>query len=131
MGGFSRWHNFDGISLEGADLFGFTTCSRSPTPEQVTFEVKAAALQATKMSKTYGIPWIGAEFVVNNSSDQQLMYGEVKTDYPIEQNYQAGLDAFNKYAQTASGFTIHSLLGAGKIYDTPAFDLVKDFFARY
>ena len=131
MGGFSRWSNFDGISLEGADLFGFTTCSRSPTPEFVTREVKASSTQAEKMSKQYGIPWIGAEFVINNASDQMLMYDEVKTDYPIKDNYQAGLDAFSKYGPSASGFTVHSLLGAGKIYDTPAFDLVKDFFASH
>ena len=131
MGGFSRWHNFDGISLEGADLFGFTTCSRSPNPNQILREVKASSLQAEKMSKQYDIPWIGAEFVVNNASDQMLMYGEVKTDYPIEENYQAGLDAFSQYAKSASGFTVHSLLGAGKVYDTPAFNLVKNFFAKH
>jgi hypothetical protein len=129
MGGFSNWENFDGISLEGADIFGFTTCSRSPTPEIVSREVKFSATQATKMSKEYGIPWIGAEFVISNESDQQLMYGEVKTDYPIEQIYKVGLDAFDEYGSTASGFTVHSLLGAGRIYDTPAYDLVKTFFA--
>ena len=58
-----------------------------------------------------------------------MTFGEVKTNYPIEELYKVGLDAFNQYGTGASGFTVHSLLGGGKIYDTLAYPLVKNFFA--
>ena len=129
MGGFNKWSNYDGVDLSGADIFGFTTCSRSPSPELVASEVQAASIQATKMSKEFGIPWLSIEFLINNPGDQVLLFDEVKTDYPIEDMYKIGLEEFNKFGSSASGFTVHSLLGAGKIYDTPAYPLVKDFFA--
>jgi len=131
MGGFNKWSNYDGISLQGADIFGFTTCSRAPDPERVANDVQTSTTQAAKMSKQYGIPWIGIEFLINNPGDQMLLFDKVKTDYPIEDMYKIGLKAFNQYGKTASGFTVHSLLGAGKIYDTPAYPLVKNFFASH
>lgn len=129
MGGFNKWSNYDGISLAGADIFGFTTCSRAPNPERVANDVQTSTTQASKMSEEYGIPWIGVEFLISNPGDQMVLFNEVKTDYPIEDMYKIGLEAFEKYGTTASGFTVHSLLGAGKIYDTPAYPLAKDFFA--
>ncbi|MFC1625625.1 hypothetical protein ACFL1Q_01115 [Patescibacteria group bacterium] len=129
MGGFSNWSNYEGVSLVNADIFGVTACGRAPSPEQVTRDVQLSSVQARKMSKEYGIPWIGAEFMVNNASDQMQMFGEVKTDYSIEELYKVGLTAFDKYGNSAVGFTVHSLLGAGKIYDTAAYPLVKEFFA--
>jgi len=129
MGGYNKWENYDGISLSGADIFGFTTCSRAPNPERVAYDVQTSTTQAAKMSKEYGIPWISIEFLINNPRDQVVLFDAVKTDYPIEEMYKIGLEQFNKYGNTASGFTVHSLLGAGKIYDTPAYPLMKDFFA--
>jgi len=129
MGGFNDWSNYDGVSLAGADLFGVTVCGRAPSPDSVKFDVESSTKQAVKMSKEFGIPWIGAEFVVNNPGDQMLVFDEVKTDYPVENLYAVGLDKFEELGGFASGFTVHSLLGAGKIYDTPAYPLVKDFFA--
>lgn len=129
MGGFNKWENYDGVSLAGADIFGVTVCGRSPSPESVAFDVESSATQAAKMSEEFGIPWIGIEFVINNPSDQMVLFDEVKTDYPMEELYKIGLEKFDKHGGTASGFTVHSLLGAGKIYDTPAYPLVKDFFA--
>lgn len=38
--------------------------------------------------------------------------------------------AFNQYGADAVGFTIHSLLGSGKVYGTTAMPLIKDFFAN-
>lgn len=130
MGGFNRWENYDGVSLAGADIFGVTVCGRSPSPEQVTFDVTSSAKQAAKMSEEFGIPWIGAEFYISGESDQMMDFGEVKTNYPVEELYEIGLAEFNENAQTASGFTVHSLLGGGKIYGTAAYPLVKDFFAE-
>lgn len=129
MGGFSRWSNYEGVDLEGADIFGVTTCSRAPSPERVIQDVRESSVQASKMSQQYGIPWIGAEFFISNEKDQMTTFGEVKTSYPIEDLYETGLAEFNKHGTTASGFTIHSLLGGGKIYDTPAMPLVKEFFS--
>ena len=129
MGGFNRWENYDGISLEGADLFGFTSCHTTPELEFIDWDMQALAQQANKLSEKYGVPWINAEFVISNAADQMNMFGEVRTDYPIEVNYKAGLDAFEKYGENAVGFTVHSLLGAGKVYDTKAFPLIKEFFS--
>jgi len=137
MGGFNRWHNYDGISLEGADLFGFTGCYNTHR-DDLTFmasDIKTAAAQANKLSKKYNIPWFHAEFVI---SDEEIRSDrpsdrQISTDIPIEDYYQAGLAAFNQYgiSNGATGFTIHSLLGTGKVYDTPAFGLIKDFFASH
>lgn len=129
MGGFSRWENYEGVSLAGADIFGVTTCSRAPSPERVQEDVRESSAQATKMSKEFGIPWVGAEFFISNEKDQMMTFGKTQTNYPIEQLYKIGLSEFNKQATSAVGFTVHSLLGGGKIYDTPAYPLVKEFFA--
>ena len=129
MGGFSRWENYEGVDISKADIFGVTTCSRAPSPEQVTFDVESSTIQATKMSEEFGIPWIGAEFFISNPRDQMTDFGEVKTNYPMEDLYEIGLAEFNDHGTTARGFTVHSLLGGGKIYDTKAYPLVKDFFA--
>lgn len=129
LGGFSKWSNYDGVSLAGADIFGVTTCSRAPSPERVTQDIQESAAQANKMSKQFGIPWIGAEFFISNERDQMTTFGKVKESYPIEELYKVGLAQFNEHGTTASGFTVHSLLGGGKIYDTKAYPLVKDFFA--
>jgi len=130
LGGFSRWENYEGVDLSGADIFGVTTCSRAPTPERVAQDVQESSAQAQKMSKKFGIPWFGAEFFISNEKDQMMTFGEVKESYPIEELYEVGLAQFNESAKSASGFTVHSLLGGGKIYDTPAYPLVKDFFAN-
>lgn len=133
MGGFGRWNRYEEISLEGADLFGFTGCynTNRDDPDFMVSDIKESSVMASKLSKKYGIPWINAEFVV--SSDDIYVdpkYNNKKDiDYPIESYYKAGLNAFNTYAQNASGFTVHSLLGSGKVYDTPAFPLIKTFFA--
>ena len=70
------------------------------------------------------------QFVI---SDDQHFQGQALTGQPasIENYYQAGLSAFNRYAipAGAQGFTVHSLLSSGQVYNTPAFDLIKNFFA--
>jgi hypothetical protein len=129
LGGFSKWSNYEGVSLAGADIFGVTTCSRAPSPERVAQDVQESSAQAKKMSQEFGIPWIGAEFFISNERDQMTTFGEVRESYPIEELYKVGLAQFNEHGTTASGFTVHSLLGGGKIYDTEAYPLVKDFFA--
>ncbi len=134
MGGFGNWSNYDGISLEGADLFGFTGCynRRGNDINFVTQDIKIAALKANQLSQKYNVPWFNAEFVI--SDDPSPRYSEPTTPPPpIEDYYHATLTTSNQYATPngATGFTIHSLLGSGKVYDTPAMSLIKDFFAKY
>ncbi|MAF20201.1 MAG: hypothetical protein CMI55_00805 [Parcubacteria group bacterium] len=129
MGGFSDWSNYDEISLNGADIFGFTGCYNR-NRDEVSFvadDIKTFAAQANKLSQKYGIPWINAEFVVSNE-ESAIENHTVAKVLPIEDYYEAGLDAFKIYGQNAVGFTIHSLLGSGKVYDTPAMPLIKEFF---
>ncbi len=137
MGGFNRWHNYDNISLEGADLFGFTGCynTNRDNLEFMSQDIKIASQKAGQLSQKYSIPWINAEFVISNEefhSDRPLDR-PVDPNTPIEDFYQSGLTTFNQYGigNGATGFTIHSLLGSGKIYNTPAYSLVKDFFASH
>ncbi len=130
MGGFSKWSNYDGISLNGADIFGFTGCYNR-NKDEISFvvpDIRTAAAQANKLSQKYGIPWINAEFVI---SDDEILVDNrrVAQMMPIEDYYQSGLDAFKTYGRNAVGFTIHSLLGSGKVYDTKAMPLIKEFFA--
>lgn len=133
MGGFGDWSNYDNISLKGADVFGFTGCyngNRNDVNFIVT-DIESSAVQASKMSKEYGVPWINAEFIV---SDQQSTtndsFGSAQL-LPIEDYYEAALAAFNEhgYANGAKGFTVHSLLSDGQIYETPAWPIIKNFFA--
>jgi hypothetical protein len=132
MGGIGGWSPYEDISLEGADLFGFTGCYNKNNHDLdfVTADIKEASGIAGKLSRKYNIPWINAEFVV---TDQQSYnnFGENTKDYSLAEYYQAGFKAFNRYAvnQGATGFTVHSFLMDGKIYDTPAFPIIKTFFA--
>jgi hypothetical protein len=132
MGGLGDWDPYENISLEGADIFGFTGCYNSNNHDLdfVTADIKAASATAGKLSKKYGIPWINAEFVITDQQSQNNMGSNTK-EYSIEEYYQIGISGFNKYAvpQGAIGFTVHSLLMDGKVYDTPAFPVIKDFFA--
>jgi len=130
MGGFSRWSNYDGISLSGADIFGFTGCYNR-NRDEVDFmvsDIRTAAAQANKLSQKYGIPWINAEFLI---SDDEITTGSRRIEQasPIQDYYEVGLNAFKTYGKNAVGFTIHSLLGSGKVYDTEAMPLIKEFFA--
>lgn len=131
MGGFERWHNYENISLEGADVFGFTGCynRNRDTVEFVVSDIKTAASWANQLSQKYDVPWINAEFVV--SDDSHFRGESISQKLPIEDYYKAGLEAFDTYgyATGATGFTIHSLLMSGKVYDTPAIPLIKAFFA--
>jgi len=130
MGGFRNWSNYNGISLAGADIFGFTGCYNQ-NRDDVSFvasDIKTAAAQANKLSQKYGIPWINAEFVITDE-ESPVDNRKVAQVMPIEDYYQAGLNAFRIYGKNAVGFTIHSLLGSGKVYDTKAMPLIKDFFA--
>jgi len=128
MGGFGRWSNYEGISLKGADIFGFTACLNRNRDDidRVVFDIKESAAQANKLSQQYGVPWFNAEFVI--SSDEIPGGGQVTQAPSIEEYYKAGLEAFKTYAKSAVGFTIHSLLTTGKVYDTPALPLIKEFF---
>jgi hypothetical protein len=129
MGGFGNWTNYDEISLAGADIFGFTGCYNSNRDDlnRITRDIEESAAQANKLSQKYGIPWFNAEFVA--SSDETFTGPrEVTNPPPIEDYYEAGLAAFDKYGQNAIGFTVHSLLTTGKIYDTPAMPIIKKFF---
>jgi len=128
MGGFNKWRNYENISLEGADLFGFTGCYAND-PDFISRDIKEAARMADKLSARYGIPWMNVEFLIRSAKDQERDLGGVKSDLPIEEYYQAGLEAFNQYAKNAVGFTVHSLLGSGKVYGTAAVPLIREFFA--
>lgn len=133
MGGFGDWSNYDGVSLEGADIFGFTGCFNGNRNDVdfIVSDIEVSAKQASKMSQQYGVPWINAEFIV---SDQQSTandsFGSAEL-LPIEDYYEAALAAFDEhgYANGAMGFTVHSLLSDGQVYDTPAWPLIKNFFA--
>lgn len=120
------------ISLEGADIFGFTGCYNKNNHDLnfITRDVKEASAVAGKISRKFNIPWINAEFVV---TDQQSYNntGQNTTDYTLAEYYQTGFTAFNRYAypQGAKGFTVHSFLMDGKVYDTPAFPVIKAFFS--
>jgi hypothetical protein len=131
MGGFGNWSNYDGISLQGADIFGFTGCynRRGNDIDFVTLDIEMAAAQANKFSKKYGIPWINAEFVISDEESPRYS-GQLSEVPPIEDYYEAGLAAFDQYAYPAGakGFTVHSLLMSGQVFDTPAMPLIKDFF---
>jgi hypothetical protein len=132
MGGLGNWDNYDGISLEGADIFGFTGCYNRNRDdiEFVTNDIKMAAAQANKLSKKYNVPWFNAEFVI--SSDEIPDGGERVSQMQASEDYcKAGLAAFDQYGYRtgAVGFTIHSLLTTGKVYDTLAMPLIKAFFA--
>ena len=133
MGGFNRWSNYDGISLEGADIFGFTGCYNRNRDDidRIVFDIKEAAAQANKLSQKYDVPWFHAEFVA--SGDEIGGDKRVTPVLPIEDYYEAGLAAFDEYAYSAGamGFTVHSLLTTGKVYDTPAMQLIKEFFASH
>lgn len=129
MGGFGYWSNYDGISLADADIFGFTGCHNSNrnSIEFVVNDTETMAKKADELSNKYGIPWFQAEFVVSDDVYQGL---DSNPNAPaIEDYYKAGLEAFDEYGSNASGFTVHSLLTTGKIYDTDAYPLVKEFFA--
>jgi len=132
MGGLGDWYHYENISLEGADIFGFTGCYNKNNHDLnfVTDDIKAASTTAGKLSQKYDIPWINAEFVVTDQQSQTNMGTNTK-EYSLEEYYQTGISGFNEYAvpQGAIGFTVHSLLMDGKIYDTPAFPLIKDFFS--
>jgi hypothetical protein len=129
MGGFGRWGNYEGISLKGADIFGFTACLNRNRDDldRVVFEIKEASAMANKLSQQYGVPWFNAEFVI--SSDEVSGGSQVAQILPIEEYYEEGLAAFNQHGKSAVGFTVHSLLTTGKVYDTPAMPLIKEFFA--
>jgi len=129
MGGFGDWSNYDGISLDGADIFGFTGCYNRNRDDVdfVASDIKMAAVQADKLSRKYNIPWINAEFVVTDE-ESAVDNRKIPQVVPIEDYYKAGLDAFEIYGKNAVGFTVHSLLGSGKIYGTKAMLLVKEFF---
>lgn len=130
MGGFNDWDNYDGISLAGADIFGFTGCynRNRDSVDFITSDIKEFTTKANELSQKYGVPWFNAEFVV---SDEQWTdtSRQVAQKSPIEDYYKAGLAAFDQYGANASGFTIHSLLGSGKVYGTPAMPLITNFFA--
>jgi len=129
MGGFGDWSRYDAISLEGADVFGFTGCynRKNYDIDFVVDDIRVSAAQANKLSRKYDIPWINAEFLVSDE-ENSLSYGTVEEELPIEDYYEAGLAAFNRYGSRASGFTVHSLLGSGKVYDTPVMPMLKEFF---
>lgn len=133
MGGMRGWDHFDQISIEGADIFGFTGCynANQHNLDFITRDIKDSATQASKMSKEYGIPWTNAEFIVSYSENfgPSSFNNEPTTPLPIENYYQVALTAFDKYGTSASGFTVHSLLSDGQVYNTPAMDLLKEFFA--
>lgn len=128
MGGFNDWDNYNGISLEGADIFGFTGCYANDS-DFIANDIKKSSQMADKLSAKYGIPWMNVEFLVRNQADQLRDFGEVRSNSPIEESYEAGIEAFKTYGKNAVGFTIHSLLGSGKVYGTPAMPLIKEFFA--
>jgi hypothetical protein len=132
MGGFGDWSNYEGISLEGADIFGFTGCYNRNTHNLwfITHDIKEATAQASKMSQKYNIPWFSAEFVASDDPPPPSSDEKVSQILPIEDYYKAGLEAFDNYSYAAGavGFTVHSLLGSGKVYDTPAMPLIKEFF---
>ena len=129
MGGFMNWNNYDQISLEGADIFGFTGCYNRNRNDVnfVVSDIRIAAAQARELSSKYEVPWINAEFVISDEpiSGEHVIGKQITEPQPIEDYYKAGLAAFNKYGTTAEGFTVHSLLTSGKIYNTPAFDMIK------
>ncbi len=131
MGGFQRWSNYDGISLKGADIFGFTGCydHNRDDVDRVVMDIKESATQANKLSTKYGVPWFNAEFVVSNENSHRSN----NSTFRIENYYRAGLAAFNKHAVPAGakGFTVHSLLSSGQVYGTPAMSMIKKFFADH
>lgn len=127
MGGLGDWPSYKNISLEGADLFGFTGCYYHE-PWFIADDIKQAAQVADAMSARDGVPWMNIEFFVRNEQDQLRDLGEIKVTTPIEEAYQVGLASFKENAGNAVGFTITSYLGAGKIRGTKAQPLVKEFF---
>ncbi|MFC1790325.1 hypothetical protein ACFLZP_02475 [Patescibacteria group bacterium] len=132
MGGFQKWSNYDGISLKGADVFGFTAClnRNRESLERVEQEIKTSSAKADELSGKYNVPWLNVEFVVSDQ-EYQVKEGKVPEKNTFEEYYKVGLNAFNKYGQNAKGFTIHSLLSTGKVYNTAVWPLVKDFFAAH
>lgn len=130
MGGFQKWSNYDGISLSGADIFGFTTCANlnRDSLDRIDKDIKTSSAKADEMSQEFGIPWLNIEFAVSDQK-YEVKEGKPPEKHSFEKYYEVGLEAFEKYGQNAVGFTVHSLLSTGKIYGTPAWEMVKDFFA--
>jgi len=128
MGGLGNWERYKNISLEGADLFGFTGCYANES-WFIANDIKGMAQTADWLSNKYNVPWMNIEFFVRNEKDQLRDFGEIKVSVPIEEAYQAGIESFKANAQNAVGFTITSWLGVGKVRGTEAVPLLKEFFA--
>jgi len=133
MGGFGDWSNYDEISLEGADIFGFTGCyTRARNDiEFVTMDIKTSSAKANELSKKYGIPWMNAEFLISDDDIPSSRSEKIQEKIPIEDYYISALSAYNKfgYSSGMKGLTIHSLLAWGKVYGTSAMPHIKNFFA--
>lgn len=127
MGGLGDWSRYRNISLEGADLFGFTGCYYHPL-DFIEKDIEESAQIAKEMSERDGVPWMNIEFFVRNEKDQMRDLGEIKVNVSVEEAYEVGLASFEKNASHAVGFTITSWIGTGKIRQTPAAPLVKEFF---
>jgi len=128
MGGIGRWERYKNISLEGADLFGFTGCYANEC-RFIADDIKTAAQIADWLSNKYNVPWMNIEFFVRNEKDQLRDLGEIRVRVPVEEAYRAGIESFKANAQNAVGFTITSWLGVGSVRGTEAVPLLKDFFA--
>lgn len=125
--GLEEWENMKGLSMVGADLFGFTGCY-ADDPEYISKDIEEMAQVANEISKRDGVPWMDIEFFVRGEKDQMRDFGEIRTNEPYENYYQAGLESFKKNASEAKGFTITGWLGMGRVRGTDAALLVRDFF---
>jgi len=132
FGNLGPWDNFNSISTNGADLFGFGN-AYAGSPEDVGSDVRNMVKKADEISSRDGVPWFISEFLVFTQEDITADSDELgdlglRLSAPYEEYYRAALDAFNTYAGNPVGFTFMGWSGTGRVRGTGVVALLREFF---
>jgi hypothetical protein len=126
-GNVGDWKDFKGLSMKGADLFGVGN-AYAYAPNQVAADVEDMVKAADEVYERDKTPWFISEFLVFTKEDKINIFRKVETDLPMDKYYTPALNIFKSSEKHAVGFSFMGWTGTGRIRNTTAVPVVKQFY---
>lgn len=120
------WENHRNLSFKNADLVGVGVWY-ALSAESISRDIADMVRVMDEISDRDQTPWLITEYYNTTPEEAAIFFQGRETPIPMAEAYQAGLTEFKK-AKRAVGFTFTGYLGGGRIRNTGAVPILKEYF---
>lgn len=121
------WENHKNLNFKDADLVGVGVYF-ADTEEDIVRDIRDMVRVMDQVSARDNTPWLITEYYIATPEEVDLFFPKDSVKIPVEDAYRAGLTEFRK-SRNAVGFTFTGYLAGGRIRNTPAIPVLKEYYS--